>query len=104
MDVAVGHHHDSGARRHAGDDVAGAGEIRVVVGDNLIVEQPDTVTGLLRQIGQVEHQDAAGVAGRDIVMDVGKIAVLDLDAGDVAGGAAIADNDLLRLADIDTGV
>jgi hypothetical protein len=35
------------------------------------------------QVGQVEHQDAAGVAGGDVVEDVGVAAVLDLDAGDV---------------------
>src|SRR3546814_3347583 len=34
---------------------------------------------LHRQAGQVEHEDAAGILRRDIVVDVGVIAVLDLD-------------------------
>src|SRR5690606_27658388 len=57
-----------------------------------------------RQVREVEHQDAAGVVGGDVVVDVGVGRVLDLDAGDVVFGAAVADDDVVRLADIDAGV
>ncbi len=58
----------------------------------------------LRQARQVEHQDAAGVVGGDVVVHIGVEGVLDLDAGDVELRAAIANDDVLGLADIDTGV
>ena len=59
---------------------------------------------LLRQSGQIEHQNAAGVAGGDIVMDVGIVAVLDLDPRDILHRDRIADDDVARLADIDARI
>jgi hypothetical protein len=53
---------------------------------------------------QVEHQDAAGILGGDVVVNVSVHRVLDLDAGDVVFGAAVAHDDVLRLADIDARV
>src|SRR3546814_11504870 len=55
----------------------------------------------LRQVGHVEHQDAAGVAGGDVVIHVGADAVLDPDPGHVLLGAVAAHHHVLRLADVD---
>ena len=62
------------------------------------------MAALLRQAGQIEDQDAAGVAGCLIAIDIGAVGILDLNAGDIESGARIADDDVLRLADIDAGV
>src|SRR6185437_9807098 len=51
-----------------------------------------------------EHQDAAGIVSRDIVVHVGIEAVLNLDAGHVVFGTAVLDDDILRLSYIDAGV
>src|SRR3546814_4794720 len=59
---------------------------------------------LHRQARQVEHEDAAGILRRDIVVDVGVIAVLDLDPRDILGRDRIADDDILRLADVNARV
>ncbi len=75
----------------------------MVVGDHLVVEHPD-VAALLLQAGHVEHQDAAGVAGGDVVVDVGVDGVLDLDAGHVLLCAAAPHDDAIGLAHVDAGV
>jgi hypothetical protein len=38
---------------------------------------------VLREIGHVENEDAAGVAGRGVLVDIGAHRVFDLDAGDI---------------------
>ena len=51
-----------------------------------------------------EDEDAAGVVGRQVVVDVGPGRVLDLDARDVLLDRVAPDDDVLRLADVDAGV
>ena len=89
---------------HIADDGAGRREIGRVVSLDPVVEHAGRLAALDFQIGQVEHEDAAGIVGGDIVVDVGKGRILDLDAGDVVLGAGIANDDLTRLADINAGV
>ena len=104
VDVAVGHDHDAHALRNDGDHVALRREVGRVVVHHLVVEDADVVAALYRQIGEIENQDTPGVVGRDVVVNVGAEGVLDLDAGDVVLGAAVAHDDVLALADIDAGI
>ena len=93
-----------GAGRHAADDRAGRGEVRRVVGFDPIVKHAHGVAAMLRQVRQVEHQDAAGVVPRRVVEDVGVEAVLDLDPRHIVLGDIVANDDVAGLADIDAGV
>ena len=102
--LGIGHHHDAGARWHARHDIAGRGKVHMIIGDHLIVRQLHVAAALLRQIGQIEHQDTAGIVGGGVAHHVGVIAVLDLDAGHVHFGAGVAHDDVLRLAHIDAGI
>src|SRR5262249_28477660 len=92
--LPIGHDQHAGAGRDTADDSAGRGEVRGVVGLYGVVEDADGVAALLLQVGQVEHQDAAGIVLGGVVEDVGVVAVLDLDAGDVQLGGVVADNDV----------
>src|SRR5690606_22500057 len=103
LDVVVGHDHHARAGRHRGHRRALATEVVVVVGDDAVVEHARGVPGL-RQVGHVEHQDAPGIPGGDVVVHVRADAVLDLDPGHVLLGAVAAHHHVLRLADVDAGV
>src|SRR5262249_37701691 len=89
-----------------GHDVAGLGEIRVIVGIHFVVVHAALAADLhlLVGAGQREDQQPAGVIGGDVVVDVGAHGVLDFDAGHVALGAIAADDAVLRLADVDAGI
>ena len=76
----------------------------MVVGEHLVVEDAAVAAILLRQVGHREDQDAAGVVGGQVVVDVGPGRILDLDAGHVLLDRVAPDDDVLRLADIDAGV
>ena len=56
------------------------------------------------QVGHGEDQNSAGIVGRQVVVDVGPGRVFDLDAGHVFLDGVAADDDILRLADVDAGV
>jgi len=58
----------------------------------------------LRQVRQIEDEDAARVVVREIAVDVGVLRVFNLDARDVEADAVVADDDVFGLADIDAGV
>src|SRR5690606_26572965 len=104
VDIAIGHNEHAGARRYAGDNIAGRCEVRRVVVVDDVLEHADRVAALLRQARQIEDQDAARIAGGVVVEDVGVVAVLDLDAGDVVLGQVLANDDVARLADINARV
>src|SRR3546814_2007441 len=93
--IVVGHDHHARAGRHRGHRGTRAPEVVVVVGDDAVVEHTGGVPRL-RQVGHVEHQDAAGVAGGDVVIHVGADAVLDLDPGHVLLGAVAAHHQIGR--------
>lgn len=71
FDIVVGEHEQSGAGRHIADDGARRGEVGRIVALNPVVEYASRLAALDFQIGQVEHEHAAGVVGGDIVVDVG---------------------------------
>ena len=104
LDLGVGHHHHAGAHGDAADNVTGGREIGGVVVDHRVVEHAHRMAALLGQARQVEYQNAAGVVARHVVIDVGHVAVLDLDTGDVVFGQRVADDDVVGLAHIDARV
>ncbi len=100
----MAHHHHTHAGWHACHDIAFRREIGRVVVDNDIVEHAHVAPALLRDVRQVEHQDAARVVDRQVVIDVCAVAVLDLDPGDIIFGNRIAHDDVARLAHVNPGV
>ena len=116
LDVVGRHHEHAGAGRHQRDDAA-VREVHVVVVEDPVGEGARTAAiGLVLGrvgvrtaagdgvAGQVEDQQAGGVVGRVVEIDVGVLRVLDLDARDVLDGAAAAHDDTVGLADVDARV
>ena len=62
------------------------------------------MAALLRQVRQVENEDATGIVACDVLVDVGAEGILDLDARDIEFGKAVAHDDTVALADIDAGI
>ena len=87
-----------------GHGVALGGEVVVIVFDDLVVVDAAVMADFLWQVGQREDQDAAGVVGGHVFVDVGVDRVFDFDAGHVVLGPVAAHDDVLRLADVDAGV
>ena len=87
-----------------GHDVPLGSEVLVVVGLHRVLVDPAVAAILLGQVGHREDEDAAGVVGRHVLVNIGPGAVLDLDAGDVLLDLVAADDDILRLADVDSRV
>src|SRR5690606_38923144 len=103
LDLVVGVDQYAGTGRDTGYRRALVAEVVVIVAFDLVAIDPRGMPRL-RQIGHVEYQDAAGIAGGDIVVDVGTDGVLDLDTRNVALGTAVAHHHVARLPDIDAGV
>ncbi|MDZ7783279.1 MAG: hypothetical protein U5K56_10260 [Halioglobus sp.] len=89
---------------YAAHDVAGGREVRLVVVDDHVVEYARGLPALHGRTGQVEHEDAAGVTGRVVVVHVGELGVLDLDAGHVFVHVVAAHDDDLGLTHVHAGV
>ena len=104
VDILIGHHDDPRARRHARHDIAGGRKVARVVAGDFIVEDAGGVTAGYRKIRQIEHQDTAGVVAGDVAIDIGVHRVFDLDAGNIIFDHGVADDDIVRLADIDARI
>ena len=104
LDIRIGHDQHPCSARDEANDIALWCEIVGVVGIALVVEYPNMMPALLRQVRQIEDQDAAGIVGQLIGIDISIIAVLDLEAGHVIFATAVADDDVFRLADINARV
>ena len=103
LQLVGGQHQHAGALGHAADDVPGRGEVgEVVVVGAIAVHQ--VLLAVLGQARQVEDQEAAGIAGGDVVDEFRPVGVLELEAGDVVLGARAANDDVRCLADVDAGV
>src|SRR5690606_15390007 len=98
-----GQDHHAGAGGHLADDIAFGRKVLGVVVDDLVVEDPGMVTGL-GQVGHVEHQDAAGIVGGDVVIHIGVDGIFGFDARHVVFGAAAANDDIAGLTDINAGI
>ena len=81
--IAIGHHHHAGSRRHIGDNIAFWREILCNVIDDGIAKNTDIMPTHLRQIGQVEHQNATRIMGCDVVVDISIEAVFNLNTGHI---------------------
>ena len=104
MNIAIGHDHDAGAGWHGCNNIALWREVGSVIIDGLIAEEARGVSAHLRQVWQVENKDAARIMGRDIVEHIRIDRVLDLDPGDIEFRAAVLDDDIFGLTDIDARV
>ena len=104
VNIAIGHDHDAGAGWHGCNNIALWREVGSVIIDGLIAEEARGVSAHLRQVWQVENKDAARIMGRDIVEHIRIDRVLDLDPGDIEFRAAVLDDDVLGLTDIDARV
>ena len=78
------------------------GEVFVVVGRRVVVHAAMAI--LFGQIGHGEDEDAAGVVGGDVVVDVGGSNSRFRCAGNVLFNRTAADDDVLGLADVDAGI
>src|SRR5690606_1045716 len=104
MHIAVRHHHDAGAGRNAADNIALGRKVRRVIIHDLIVEDANVVPALLRQVGQIENQNADRIVLRAVAINIGAEAVLDLDTANIISGKTVSNDDVLTLADIDARI
>jgi hypothetical protein len=84
LDVIGSQHDHAGAGGNLGHHAALGAEVLRVVLHDFVVEHARVAAALHRQVGQVEHQDAAGVVRGLVVVDVGELRILDLDAATLA--------------------
>ncbi len=104
LDAVGREDHDPGAGWHRADDVSRRCEVRrVVVVDTVAADEHVAAVDDL-QTGQVEDEDAAGVASRGAADDFRVGGVLDLDARDVQFRPRIPHQHEIRLPDVDARV
>ena len=102
--MVSGQHHHARSLRHPRHDAPRVGKIEVVVVDDLVVKHTDILPLLHLQTGQIKHQQATGVVGRYVLVDLGRGGVFDFEAGHVAFGAAVAHHHAVRLPHIDSRI
>src|SRR5690606_21397781 len=95
------------ARRHDMDPgrvAALVGEVVGVVAEHFVVEHAHGAAVDAVADRQVKDQYTAGITASDVAVHVGIGGVFDFDAGDVFHGFVMTHDNVLRLADIDTGI
>lgn len=78
-------------------------KIACIVGEDLVVIDARNAS-LLLKLGHVEHENAAGVVGCDIVIDIGADRVLNLNSRNIVFSAIVPDDNIARLSDINAGI
>ena len=107
LNIGRRQHDHAGTRWHDMNTTgkgADFGEVRRVVGFNVVIKNPNAGTVFAVTDWQVKNQDATGVAGGCVAIHVRFGAVFDFDTGNVFLGDVITYNDFIGLANVDTGI
>ena len=104
FDLVAGHHHDAGPGRHLGHDITCGAKFAWLFFRTRLSNTRHCRPPFCTRSGSVKTRMPPALSVSVVFVDVGRDTVLDLDAGHVFVSPVAADDDLLRLADVNACV